>query len=107
MRAQCVEEFLEVGNSPAPACVALHRGIGRRVVQPELVLDVDDQRVDLRSIGDVYQLMDPLGALCSEAVHIEAAHDLRVGQQCRRSGSNRWSRKRCRSLCERGRRREY
>ena len=80
MRAERVEQCPEVRYHAALAGVPRDRRIGRGEVQPELVLDVDDERIDLGRVGDGDQLAHPLDALGGEAIHVEAADDGGVGR---------------------------
>ena len=74
VRLQRVEQRRHVRNHARRPRVLREVGVMRFVIEPELVLHVDDERVDLRRVGRGDQLCHPLAALRRPAVHVERAH---------------------------------
>ena len=75
MRAQCIEQRRQPLHRARRTRILGKLRIRRCVVQSEFVLHVDDERVDLRLVGDLDQLLHPLAALRREAIHVERPHN--------------------------------
>src|SRR5688500_4700212 len=82
MRVESVDQRLHVRDFRLRAGVLLEDGIVAVEVQPELILHVDDERVDLGRVGDADELPHLAGALGREAVDVETSNRrIRVGSQ--------------------------